>query len=136
VTQDTWNSIPKDDQVKQDSLSDKTELTVTACHFDKGKECTSPDAEVNRMDANQHDMAFDADDEAENSVVEGKNHEATPPQVKNADMTRKSCEEQGVDFEQILQAQKANTRLFTGVHELEPEEESDDGVKMQKKKFL
>ena len=39
---------------------------------------------------------------------------------------RKLYEEEGVDFKQILQAQKANTCLFTVVHKLEPEEESDD----------
>jgi len=38
VTQETWMSIPKDDQVKWDSLSDKTKLTVTTYHFIKGKE--------------------------------------------------------------------------------------------------
>jgi len=72
-------------------------------------------------------------DEDENSVIEAKNHEATPPQVDDADMTGKLCEELGVDFELILQAKKANTRLFTGVHKMEPEEESDDDVKMQEK---
>jgi len=126
VTQDTWNSIPKDDQVEWDSLSDKTKLTVTAHHFDKGKEHALRDAEANKMEAKQHDAVFDADDEDNNSVIEAWNHEVAPPQGNDADMTRKLHEEEGIDFEQILQAQKANTRLFTGVHELEPEEESDD----------
>jgi len=126
VTQDTWNSISKEDQVKWDSLDDKTKLTVTAYHFNKGKEYALRDAEANKMEAKQHDMVFDADDEDDNSVIEAKNHEVTPPQVNDAHMTRKLCEEEGVDFGQILQAQKANTRLFTGVHEFEPEEESGD----------
>jgi len=38
VTQDTWNSFSKEDQVKWDSLDDKTKLTITAYHFNKGKE--------------------------------------------------------------------------------------------------
>jgi len=126
MTQDTWNSIPKDDEVKWDSLANKTKLTVTTCHFDKGKEYALRDAEANKMEAKQHDMVFDADDEDDNSVIEAKNHKATPPQVNDADITRKLCEEEGIDFKQILQAQKANTRLFTGVHKFEPKEESDD----------
>jgi len=69
VTQDNWNSIPKDDQVKWDSLSDKTKLTVTAYHFDKGMEHALRDAEANKMEAKQHDMVFDADDEDNNSVI-------------------------------------------------------------------
>jgi len=78
------------------------------------------------MEAKQHDMVVDADDKDDNSVIEAKNHEVTPPQVNGADMTQKLHEEEGVEIEQILQAQKANTRIFTGVHELEPEQESDD----------
>jgi len=126
VTQDTWNSIPKNDQMKWDSLSDKTKLTVTTYHFNKGKEHALRDAEANKMEAKQHDMVFDVDDTDDNSIIEAKNHEVTPPQVNDADMTRKLYEEEGIDFKQILQAQKANTRLFTGVHKLEPKEESDD----------
>jgi len=126
MTQDTWNSIPKDDQVKWDSLSDKTKLTITTYHFSKGKEHALRDAEANKMEAKQHDMVFDADDKDDNSVIQAKNHKVTPPQVNDADMTRKLYEEEGIDFGQILQAQKANTRLFTGVHEFEPKEESDD----------
>jgi len=128
MTQDTWNSIPKDDQVKWDSLSDKTKLTVTTYHFNKGNEYALRDEEANKMEAKQHDMVFDADDEDDNSVIEAKNHEVlvTPPQVNDAHMTRKLYEEEGIDFGQILQAQKANTRLFTGVHEFEPEDESGD----------
>jgi len=53
VTQDTWNSIPKDDQVKWDSLSDKTKLTVTAYHSNKGKEHALRDAEANKTDGGQ-----------------------------------------------------------------------------------
>jgi len=126
MTQDTWNSISKEDQVKWDSLDDKTKLTVTTYHFNKGKEYALRDAEANKMEAKQHDMVFDSDDEDDNSVIEAKNHEVTPPQVNNAYMTRKLYEEEGIDFGQILQAQKANTRLFTGVHEFEPEGESDN----------
>jgi len=121
MTQDTWNSIPKDDQMKWDSLSDKTKLTVTTYHFNNGKE----HAEANKMEAKQHDVVFDVDDEDDNSVIEAKNHEVKSPQVNDPDATRKLHEEEGIDFEQILQAQKANTRLFTGVHEFEPGEESD-----------
>jgi len=74
MTQDTWNSISKEDQVKWDSLGDKRKLTVTTCHFNKGKEHALRDAEANKMEANQHDMVFDADDEDNNSVIEAKNH--------------------------------------------------------------
>jgi len=126
MTQDTWNSISKEDQVKWDSLDDKTKLTVTTYHFNKGKEYALRDAEANKMEAKQHDMVFDADDEDDNSVIEAKNHEVTPPQVNDTHMTRKLYEEEGINFGQILQAQKANTRLFTGVHEFKPEEESGD----------
>mgnify|MGYP000685497762 CR=1 FL=1 len=77
MTQDTWNSIPKEDQVKWDSLDDKTKLTVTAHHFKQGKEHALRNAEANKMEAKQQDMVFDADDEDDNSVVEAKNHEAT-----------------------------------------------------------
>jgi len=125
VTQDTWNSLSKEDQVKWDSLDDKTKLTITACHFNKGKEHALRDAEANKMEAKQHDVVFETDDDNDNLVIEAKNHEVTPPQVNNANTTRMSHEEEGIDFGQILQAQKANTRLFTGVHEFESEEESD-----------
>jgi len=126
VTQDTWNSISKEDQVKWDSLDNKTKLTVTTYHFNKGKEHALRNTEANKMEAKQHDVVFDSDDEDNNSVIDAKNHEVTPPQVDDASTTRKSYEEEGIDFGQILQAQKANTRLFTGVHEFEPEEESND----------
>jgi len=126
VTQGTWNSLSKEDQVKWDSLEDKTKLTITTYHFNKGKEHALRDTEANKMEAKQHDMVFDSDVEDDNSVIEAKNHELTPPQVNDASTTRKLHEEEGIDFGQILQAQKANTRLFTGVHEFEPEEESDD----------
>jgi len=126
VTQDTWNSLSKEDQVKWDSLDDKTKLTITTYHFNKGKEHALRDAEANKMEAKQHDMVFETDDEDDNLVIEAKNHEVTPPQVNDASTTRKLCEEEGIDFGQILQAQKANTRLFTGVHEFESGEESDD----------
>jgi len=76
------------------------------------------------MEAKQHDMVFD--DEDDNLVIEAKNHEVSPPQVNDARTTRKSYEEEGIDFGQILQAQKANTRLFTGIHEFESEEEFDN----------
>jgi len=106
-------------------------------HFNKGKEYALRDAEANKMEAKQHDMVFEIeakqhdmvfedDDEDDNQVIEAKNHEVTPPQVNDADKTRKLYEEEGVDFEKILEAQKANTRLFTGVHEIEPDEESSD----------
>jgi len=78
------------------------------------------------MEVKQHDTVFDAEDTDKNSVIEAKNGKATLPQVNDAYTTRKLHEEEGIDFEQILQAQKANTRLFTGVHKLEPEEESDN----------
>jgi len=83
MTQDIWNSIPKDDQVKWDSLSGKTKLTVTAYHFDKSEVYALRDAEANKMEAKQHDMVFDTDDENDNSVIEAKNHKVTPPQVND-----------------------------------------------------
>jgi len=126
MTQDTWNSLSKEDQVKWDSLDDKTKLTITTYHFNKGKEYALRDAEANKMEAKQHDMMFETDDDDDNLVIEAKNHEVTPPQVNNANTTRMLYEEEGIDFGQILQAQKANTRLFTGVHEFESEEESDE----------
>jgi len=126
MTQDTWNFLSKEDQVKWDSLDDKMKLTTTTYHFNKGKEYALWDAEVNKMEAKQHDVVFKTDDEDDNLVIEAKNHEVTPPQVNDASTTRKLYEEEGIDFGQILQAQKANTHLFTGVHEFESEEESDD----------
>jgi len=89
VTQDTWNSIPKDNQVKWDSLSHKTKLTVTTYPFIKGKECALRDAEVNKMEAKQHDLLFDDNDKGDNSVIEVKNHKVTPPQINDADTTQK-----------------------------------------------
>jgi len=126
MTQETWNSIPKDDQVKSDSLTDKTKLTVAICHFEKGKLHALRETEANKIEAKQHDAVFDADDEDDNSAIEARNHEVTPPQSNDADATRRLCADEGIDFEQILQAQRANTHICTGVHEVDPNEESDE----------
>jgi len=104
----------------------KTKLTVTTYHFNKGKEHASQDTEANKMEAKQHDLVFDADADDDNSVIETRNHEVAPPQTNDTDTRRRLYEVKGIDFKQILQAQKANTRIHTGDHEFDPNEESDE----------
>jgi len=48
------------------------------------------------------------------------------------DAARKSHEDEGIDFEQILQAQKANTCICAGVHWFDPTEELEKNWMMKK----
>jgi len=81
------------------------------------------DAEANKMEAKWHDLVFDVNDEDNNFINEARNHEVAPPQIDDDDATRKSHNDEGSDFEQIIQAQKAITRICTGVHEFNSNED-------------
>jgi len=68
------------------------------------------------LEAKQHYLAFDDPEEEEETSVKVNNFETL--QVSNVETTRKMCEDEGVNFDVILQAQQANTRLQVGTHEL------------------
>jgi len=109
-------------------------------HFNKGKEHAAQDSEVNQMEAKehdlifddsdeeleakQHDLAFDDSEEEEEATVEVNNFETV--QVSDADSARKMCEDKGVYFDMMLQAQQANTRNQACTHELLDSDSSDE----------
>jgi len=123
----TWNALEDSDKKAWDQLLDPTKTKITACHFNKGKEYAAQGSEVNQMEAKEHDLIFDDSDEEleakqhdlvfddpeeeEVTVVEVNNFETV--QVSNAESTRKIHEDEGVDFDMILQAQQANTHPST-----------------------
>jgi len=68
------------------------------------------------LEAKQHDLVFDDTKEEEEEAVEVNNFKTV--QVSNADSARKMQEDEGVNFDMILQAQQANTRIQVRTHEL------------------
>jgi len=123
-----------------DQLLDPAKTKITAHHFNKGKEHAAQGSEVNQMEAEehdlifddsdeeleakQHDLAFDDPEEEEETAVEVNNFETV--QVSNADSARKMHEDEGVDFDMMLQAQQANTRIQVRTHELLDSDSSDE----------
>jgi len=132
MDRDTWNASEESDKKAWDGLSEPAKTKIAACHFNKGKEHASQSSEVNQMEAKEHDLIFDDseddleakqhdplfdDSEEEPEVgVEANKHEAI--QLCDAESARKMHEDKGVDFDVILQAEQANTRLQTHKHEL------------------
>jgi len=140
MDRETWNSLEDSDKKAWDQLSEPAKTKVTAYHFNEGKEYAAQGSEVNQMEAKEHDLIFDDSDEEseakqhdlmfddseeeEEATVEVNNFETI--QVSNADSTRKTYENEGVDFDMILQAQKTNTRLQVSNHELLDSYSSDE----------
>jgi len=140
MDRETWNSQGDLDKKAWDGLSDQAKTKVTACHFNKGKEHASQSSEVNQMEAKEHDLLFDdSEDKLEakqhdsqfddsnkeqEEQVEVNKHKVT--HASNAESTRKMCEDNGVDFDTILQAQQANTRLQARQHVPCDSDSSDD----------
>jgi len=139
---ETWNALGDSDKKAWDEMSDPAKTKITAHHFNKGKEYAAQGSEVNQMEAKehdlifddsdeeleakQHDLAFDDPEEEEETSVEVNNFETL--QVSNAETTgtRKMYEDEGVNFDMILQAQQANTRLQVHSHELLDSDSSDE----------
>jgi len=141
MDRETWNALGDLDEKAWDGLSDQAKTKVTACHFNKGKEHASQDSEVNNMEAKEHDLVFDdSEDEMEakqhdlefdddsdgepEGQVEVSKHEAV--KASDAESARKMHEGEGVDFDAILQAQKAAARLQVRQHDLHDQDSSDD----------
>ena len=140
VDRHAWNMLEESDKKAWDRLSDQAKTKVTTCHFNKGKECTSQDSEVNQMEAKEHDLIFDdSDDELEakqhdllfddseeeqEEAVKASKHKVI--QVSNAESARKMHEDEEVDFDMMLQAQQANTHLQTNHHELLDSDSCDE----------
>jgi len=76
------------------------------------------------LEAKQHDLLFDDSDEDQEEQVEVNKHEVTL--VSNAEAARKMHEDEGVDFDMILQAQQANRHLRVNQHELSDSDSSDE----------
>jgi len=140
MNRETWNALEDSDKKAWDQLSDPAKTKITAYHFNKGKEYAAQGSKVNQMEAKEHDMIFDDSDEEleakqhdlvfddpeeeEETAIKVKNFETV--QVSNAESTRKIYEDKGVDFDMILQAQQANTRIQVRTHELLDSESSDE----------
>jgi len=141
MDRETWNSLGDSDKKAWDGPSDQAKTKVTACHFNKGKEHASQGSEVNKMEAKEHDLVFDDSedeleakqhdlqfddnsDEEHEDQVEVNKHEMA--HVSNAETARKMHEDEGVDFDMILQAQQANLRLQVRQHEQHDPNSSDD----------
>jgi len=77
-----------------------------------------------KLEAKQHDLIFDDPEEEEEAAIEVNNFETV--QVSNVDTTHNIYEDEGVNFDMILQAQKANTRLKVRTHELLDSDSSDE----------
>jgi len=121
MNRETWNALEDSDKKAWDQSSDPAKTKITAHHFNKGKEYAAQSSEVNQMEAKEHDLifddsdeeleakqpdlAFDDSEEEEETAVKVNNFETI--QVSNADSTRKTYEDEGVDFNVILQAQQA-----------------------------
>mgnify|MGYP000473183994 CR=1 FL=1 len=136
---DTWNELGDSDKKAWDQLSEPAKTKIAACHFNEGKEHAAQSAKVNQMEAKehnlifddleeeleakQHHLLFDDSEEEPEETVEANNFETI--QASNAESTRKMCEDAGVDFDMMLQAQQANTRLQTHHHELLDSDSSD-----------
>jgi len=76
------------------------------------------------LEAKQHDLEFDDDEEEEETSIEANNFESL--QASDAETARKMCEDEGVNFDMMLQAQQANTRLQVRTHELLDSDSSDE----------
>jgi len=76
------------------------------------------------LEAEQHDLACDDPEEEEETSVEVNNFETL--QVSNAETAQKMHEDEGVNFDMMLQAQQANTCLQAGTHELLDSDSSDE----------
>ena len=141
MNHETWNALEDSDKKAWDQLSDPAKRKITEHHFNKGKEHAAQSSEVNKMEAKEHDSIFDSDsdgeleakqhdlvfddpEEEEETGVEVNNFETL--QVSNAESTRKMCEDEEVNFDMMLQAQKANTHLQVRTHELLESDSSDE----------
>jgi len=140
MNRETWNASGDLDKKAWDQLSDPAKTKITAHHFNKGKEHAAQGSEVNQMDAKehdlifddsdgeleaeQHDLAFDDPEEEEETSIEANNFETL--QASDAETARKMCEDEGVNFDMMLQAQQADTRLQVCTHELPDSDSSDE----------
>jgi len=141
MSRETWMSLGNSDKKAWDQLSDPAKMKITAHCFNKGKEHAAQNSKANKMEAKehdlvfdgesdeeleakQHDLAFDDPEEEEETGIEVNNFETL--QMSNVESTRKLCEDEGVDFDTMLQAQKANTRLQVRNHELLDSDSSDE----------
>jgi len=136
----TWNALGDSDKKAWDQLSDPAKKKITAHHFNKGKEHAAQRSEVNEMEAKehdsifddsdeeleaeQHDLVFDDPEEEEETLVDVNNFETL--QVSHAETARKMCEDEGVNFDMMLQAQQANTHLQPHTHERLDSDISDE----------
>ena len=141
MSRDTWMSLGDSDKKAWDQLSDPAKTKITACHFNKGKEHAAQNSEANKMEAKEHDLVFDDDPDEESEVkqhdpvfgdpeeeeetsIEANNFETL--RASNVETTQKMCEDEGVCFDMMLQAQQANTRLQVRTHELLDSDSSDE----------
>jgi len=140
MDRETWNALEDSDKKAWDQMSEPAKTKITAYHFNKGKEYAAQGSEVHQMEAKehdlisddsdeeleakQHDLIFDDPEEEEETTVKVNNFKTV--QVSNADSTRKIYEDEGVDFDMILQAQQANTRIQVRTHEPLDSDSSDE----------
>jgi len=140
MNRETWNALGDSDKKAWDQLSDPAKTKITVYHFNKEKENAAQGSKVNQMEAKEHDLIFDDSDEEveakqhglafddpeeeEETAVKVNNFETV--QVSDADSTCKICEDEGVDFDMMLQAQQANTRIQVCTHELLDSGSSDE----------
>jgi len=123
MNRETWSALGDSDKKAWDQLSDPAKTKIAAHHFNEGKEHAAQGSKVNKMEAKehdlilddsdgeleakQHDLEFDDDEEEEETLIEVNNFESL--QASNVETTRKMCEDEGVNFDMMLQAQQANT---------------------------
>jgi len=124
MDRDTWNSLEESYKKAWDGLSDEAKTKIAMHHFNKGKECASQGSEVNKVEAKQHDLIFDESDDDEEELVKVSKHKVI--HASNADSACKMHEDEGVDFDMILQAQQASTRLQVNQHELSDSDSSGE----------
>jgi len=90
----------------------------------KEHELVFDDDSEEELEAKQHNLIFDDPEEEQEDAVEVNNFEII--QVSNVETNKKLYEDEGVDFNEILQAQQANTRLQVRTHELLDSDSSDE----------
>ena len=101
--------MEESDKKAWDGLSDKTKTKIAWHHLNEGKKHVCQCSKVNKMEANECDLIFDESDDDEEQPVEASKHEVTC--ASDAQSARKMHKDKGIDFDDILQAQQANTRL-------------------------
>jgi hypothetical protein len=84
-------------------------------------------SEANKMEAKEHDLIHDDEIEDDDPGIGAGVHDVEEPTMSGIESTRKAYQDDGINFDKIFQAQKANsTRLRLSMHHLNSDESTDE----------